>query len=109
MNFCQLLGERIVSPLHLGNGIGGWAKPNPLFDDGDRSSNESGDDEFVGVEDQDDFHGYAGKNVIHITCLNKLSISWTNFVDNICDSAKFLHLAVQCRSIRLRTQAPPTT
>ena len=50
---------------HLGHGIGagGWAKPNPLFDDGDRSSNESGDDEFVGVEDQDDFHGYAGKNV----------------------------------------------
>ena len=37
----------------------------PLFDDGDRSSNESGDDEFVGVEDQDDFHGYAGKNVIN--------------------------------------------
>jgi len=47
-----------------GHGMGGWAKPNPLFDDGDRSSNESGDDEFVGVEDQDDFHGYAGKNQI---------------------------------------------
>ena len=55
--------EGIVCPLGHGIGAGGWAKPNPLFDDGDRSSNESGDDEFVGVEDQDDFHGYAGKNV----------------------------------------------
>ena len=66
VNFTQRLYDRMNELCaHLGHGMGGWAKPNPLFDDGDRSSNESGDDEFVGVEDQDDFHGYAGKNVIN--------------------------------------------
>ena len=71
--------EGIVCPLGHGVGGGGWAKPNPLFDDGDRSSNESGDDEFVGVEDQDDFHGYAGKNV----SLNLYSSSLTKYADII--------------------------
>ena len=64
----DLRNFRIIdsAPALLGHAAGTWAKPNPLFDDGDRTSNESGDDEFVGVEDQDDFTGYAGKDVINL-------------------------------------------